>query len=380
MNRKAFISLVLAATVVLGAHPSYAASGGRISSGGFRSSSPSRSIQSRPYTSGGYSRPYTSGGYSRPYTSPKISPSVTRYNNPYTTNRRVRVPVTRRDTYVETPRTNTNVIIVPDLTPPITYVNPSQVQMPKPYSPPVSGGGVNPAQVATPSGSPNFLLIFIVIAGTILLGYYLLKSSERNSDPFYKSQGTGGGVISRSDKSVKIVRLRVALLASAKDIKDDLEMMVEKGDTSNEEGLATILQNTTLALLRHPNEVVYASGEIYQGNMADAEQIYNRISMEERSKISEELISNVSGNRKVEHYKDNDCNEYILVSLLVAIESPFSLKSTDSAPNLSDNLIALGAIAPEGLQALEIIWQPEGDKEVLSKEELLSLYPNLVSI
>lgn len=374
MNRKAFISLVLAATVVMGAHPSYAASGGRISSGGFRSSSPSRSIQSRPYTS---------GGYSRPYTSPRISPSVTRYNNPYTTNRRVRVPVTRRETYVETPRTNTNVIIIPDLTPPITYVNPPQVQVPKPYVPPVSGGGVNPTQVATPLGSLDFLLGLIAIAGvagTILLGYYLFKSSERNSDPFYESQGTGGSAISRSDKSVKVVRLRVALLASAKDIKDNLEMMVEEGDTSNEEGLATILQNTTLALLRHLNEVVYASGEIYQGNMADAEQTYNRLSMEERSKISEELLGNVSGDRKVEHYKNNNCNEYILVSLLVAIESPFSLKSTDSASNLSDNLIALGAIPPEGLQALEIIWQPEGDKEVLSKDELLSLYPNLVSI
>jgi uncharacterized membrane protein len=102
--------------------------------------------------------------------------------------------------------------------------------------------------------------------------------------------------------------------------------------------------------------------------------------MEERSKASEEVLTNVSGNiseRKVESRRDVKENEYILVSMLVASNRKLDLKLSDSHESLNANLVTLGSVSPEDLVALEVIWQPEDEFDVLSKDELLSLYPDL---
>ena len=45
--------------------------------------------------------------------------------------------------------------------------------------------------------------------------------------------------------------------------------------------------------------------------------------------------------------------------------------------NLQLNLRNLGSISSTDLIALEVIWQPDGQGEVLSAEELVTAYPNL---
>lgn len=215
--------------------------------------------------------------------------------------------------------------------------------------------------------------------------YVLTKDRLRDKDG--NAEGYSGypagyyGSIKQN--KVNVAKVRVALLASAKDLQSDLERLAQSGDTDSEEGLTTILQETTLALMRHPDLIAYGSGAIYQGKEGEMESLYGRLSMEERSKVSEEVLSNVGGKvSKSTHSGKTPAtsNEYILVSLLVATDSPLNVEAVSSIDGLRKSLVALGSILPEHLMALEIIWQPEGDNEVLTKEELLSLYPDLVSM
>jgi len=329
----------LAAAMLLTASPAYAASAGRIGGSSFRSS-PSYSRPSRP-SSSGYSRP-SSPSYSRRNPSPSYSYSAPSYNPPS--------------------RSSTNIIIVPDLTPNVAPVIP--------YS--------SPSQVTAVSqqpANPAFFFTLLISMGVFAIAVILLCGGwEDFVGPWLNTQ-------KEKLKKLTVVRQRVALLASAKDIQSDLIRMAERGNTGSSYGLAKILQETTLALLRHPDKVVYAWSDSHTVSPGGAESLFNKFSMEDRSRASDETLSNVDGrllskSKEKAHEKTQD-NEYILVNVLVATNENLNLKPSDSQENLKSNLLALGSISAEDLVALEIIWQPEDEYDVLSKEELLTLYPDL---
>ena len=185
----------------------------------------------------------------------------------------------------------------------------------------------------------------------------------------------------RPDGPVAIAQLQVGLLATARDLQQDLRGLAASADTSSNAGLQRVLQDTTLALLRHPDQWVYASVEVGQVPFAAAESTFNRLSMTERSKLSREVTSNVGG-QKLEDRPGlagnaDAVSDYIAVTLLVASRSRLTLKPLKADEDLRESLRLLGSLSSTELVALEVIWQPEGAGEVLSTEELLTAYPNL---
>lgn len=200
----------------------------------------------------------------------------------------------------------------------------------------------------------------------------------------------GGGMAApnlpseRPDGPVTVVQLQLGLLASARSVQEDLRRYARTADTSSSSGLQQVLQDATLALLRRPDQWVYANAESGQVPFNAAEATFNRLSMQERSKLSGELTSNVDGRRLAEDTVaasgtgDADAtSEYIAVTLLVASRSKLPLKAVDSAEQLRDALGVLGAVPASALLALEVIWQPDGSGDVLSADELITAYPQL---
>ena len=129
---------------------------------------------------------------------------------------------------------------------------------------------------------------------------------------------------------------------------------------------------------------MYANCELGQVPFNTAEATFNRLSMQERSKLSSELTSNVDGRRMAEDATasaqsgDADAtSEYIAVTLLVASRNKIAIKGVDSADQLRTALSALGAVPASELLALEVIWQPDGAGDVLSADELITAYPQL---
>ena len=197
------------------------------------------------------------------------------------------------------------------------------------------------------------------------------------------ARGRGGDLAygGRTDGPVTIAQVQVGLLATARDLQTDLRRLASSADTSQAAGLQKALQETTLALLRHPDLWVYANSEVGQVPFTSAESTFNRLSMTERSKLDREITSNVAGQRLSAGdgaSGDSDASsDFIAITLLVASRNKLVLKGSDTADQLRQSLQQLGAVGVDDLIALEVIWQPEGVGEVLSTDALITAYPDL---
>jgi|UniRef100_UPI00404ACCBA uncharacterized membrane protein len=197
------------------------------------------------------------------------------------------------------------------------------------------------------------------------------------------ASGRGGDLAygGRTDGPVTIAQVQVGLLATARDLQTDLRRLASSADTSQAAGLQKALQETTLALLRHPDLWVYANSEVGQVPFASAESTFNRLSMTERSKLDREITSNVAGQRlnagDVASGDSDASSDFIAITLLVASRNKMMLKGSDTADQLRQSLQQLGAVGVDDLIALEVIWQPEGVGEVLSTDALITAYPDL---
>ena len=250
------------------------------------------------------------------------------------------------------------------------------------YSRGYGGGGI---------GFP-FLIPFFGFGGGGLFGFLILMAVVGLfANALRGGGGGGGGAIASGDRGpissyrpdgpVAIAQLQVGLLATARDLQQDLRGLAASADTSSNAGLQRVLQDTTLALLRHPDLWVYASAEVGQVPFAAAESTFNRLSMTERSKLSREVTSNVGGQKLDDRPgvagNADATSDYIAVTVLVASRSRLTLKPLKADEDLREALRLLGSVSSSDLLALEVIWQPEGAGEVLSTEELLTAYPNL---
>ena len=216
------------------------------------------------------------------------------------------------------------------------------------------------------------LLILMAIAG-------VLVNALRGAG---SAPGIGGAVATPAVPSkVNMIQLQVGLLAGAKALQDDLRTLAKSADTSSSTGLQRVLQESTLALLRQPDLWVYANAESGSVPFNSAEATFNRLSINERSKLDAEVTSNVGGQNlsgTTDVAGDADAtNEFIVVTLLVASTATAQLKGASTAEELRQSLRILGSTSSTDLIALEVIWQPEGRGDVLSAEELITAYPNL---
>ena len=182
-------------------------------------------------------------------------------------------------------------------------------------------------------------------------------------------------------RNVNMIQVQVGLLAGAKALQDDLRKLAQSSDTSSSIGLQRILQESTLALLRQPDLWVYANADSGSVPFSSAESTFNRLSMNERSKLDAELTSNVGGQTLSSNAgavgEADATNEFIVVTLLVASTATTQLKGASTGEELRQTLRILGSTSSSDLMALEVIWQPEGRGDVLSAEELITAYPNL---
>ncbi len=184
-------------------------------------------------------------------------------------------------------------------------------------------------------------------------------------------------------ETVNMVQMQIGLLASAKHLQSDLRRLASSANTATTSGLQTVLQETTLSLLRQPELWVYANLETGDVPFQAAESTFNRLSITERSKLTKELTSNVSGQvntaqaGRAQSGEADLTNEYIAVTVLVASKSKLSLSNSNTSEGLKNSLQKIGSISSTDLMALEVIWQPEALGDVLTAEELVTAYPNL---
>jgi uncharacterized membrane protein len=189
-----------------------------------------------------------------------------------------------------------------------------------------------------------------------------------------------------------VAKLQVGLLAEARSLQADLNRIGMSANTGSSAGLAQVLQESTLALLRHPEYWTYGSSVSNKARLESAEAQFNRLALSERSKFAEETFSNVNSQlRQAATNKALPSNgeplavsdlsagmaEYIVVTLLVATQGELKLPAINSSEDLRRALSQLGSVSSDRLMALEVLWTPQADTDTLSNDEVVAMYPDL---
>ncbi|NJL46171.1 MAG: DUF1517 domain-containing protein [Leptolyngbyaceae cyanobacterium SM2_3_12] len=218
------------------------------------------------------------------------------------------------------------------------------------------------------------LLIFISIANFLVRSFRDMNQGD-DSAP----------AASSSNPPVAVAKLQVGLLAEARTLQDDLNRMAATADTGSTQGLTQLLQETTLALLRHPDYWAYAASEDKQTRLLSAEQEFNRYTLSARSKFSQETLSNVNSQLTQAEAKGmlpgtdggSAPGEYILATVVVATQGKLDLPDIHSSDDLRRALSQIGAVSSENLLAVEVLWTPQQSGETLSADEMVAEYPEL---
>jgi len=228
------------------------------------------------------------------------------------------------------------------------------------------------------------ILIFIAIANFLVQSFRRVGSDSIDEVDY------------SSNPPVSVTRLQVGLLAEARALQAELNRIAETADTNSPEGRAEVLQEASLALLRHPEYCVYAGSATQQARLGSAEAQFNRLALAERSKFTEETLSNVNNQLKAATPKgalpaadqggelDNPTRlitegpgEYIVVTLLAATLGNFQLPAINNTDDLRQALRSFGAIPSERLLAIEVLWTPQAEGDTLTADDLLAEYADL---
>ncbi|MGK7941967.1 MAG: DUF1517 domain-containing protein [Crocosphaera sp.] len=232
-------------------------------------------------------------------------------------------------------------------------------------------------------GGKIFLgVIFAGISGIIIFAIVssMLKSALSGNNNDHHSTAYNK---ERDNNIVTISELQIALLALATDVQSGLTELSLRVDTSTEEGLKELLQESILILLRNSEYWTHHIHRSEKINIEQAESKFNRLSLEQRSKLSVETLSNIEGNikQKTVTSPDDESAMYIVVTLLVGTAHDKPLFQEIRTPDdLKEALNTLGSMPSDYLLKFELIWSPQTEKDSLTYDEFITEYTNMVQL
>ncbi len=261
------------------------------------------------------------------------------------------------------------------------------------YSAPRSGGYSSGYGGGYGGGGGFFFFpspwLFLGGGGGGLVSLLLLAAVGSYLFQTFRNAADGSGGAGTDNAAVSVAKIQVGLLADARSLQTELTDLALKANTGNSAGLAKLLQETTLTILRHPEYWVYAGSQAKQARLESAEAEFNRMILMERSKVSGETVSNVAGELKQrestaiavapggELDNQRDTGEYIVVTVVVGTEGKLDLPAINNASELRTALNVLGAVSRDRLLAVEVLWTPQASGESLNRDEMTADYPSL---
>lgn len=211
-------------------------------------------------------------------------------------------------------------------------------------------------------------VVVIIVIGVIALS--IIQGLRR--------AGSGGGAYG-SLPEAEVARLRLALLYSPS-LQRTLRRLAEKADTETTQGLADLVDEVCVVLLREQAAWRFGGYESWKGSLREAEGQFDRMMAEDRSKFVE-TFRKFEG--KVEAPGDytpkaEPDGRYLLVSILVAAHGtlpPVPLPLREAGAKAA--VMALSATTPVTTLAAYISWTPEAEGESLTEQDLLTGWPGL---
>ena len=226
-----------------------------------------------------------------------------------------------------------------------------------------------------------FLLIFFGVPSLLL--FLVLRKVFKAS---FSSSGKAERKIAqeRDNDRVTISLLQVALYSGSSNIQQDLSELSKSVDTSTDEGVIELMQESALILLRSDRDWTHVFADSFSLDIAKAEEEFDKLSLVERSKFSGESLSNVDGNIKTKQSRNDESEgvaAYVVVTLIVgtADDNPLFDKIHNST-ELKEALLRLSSMREDYLMKFELLWTPQQQGEYLTDEELLMEYTKIMPL
>lgn len=243
-------------------------------------------------------------------------------------------------------------------------------------------GSYNNGQASTDDSGLGWIvgLIFLGVSAAVIFGLvFLVVKAMRGSSG-------ASGTDELDNDIVTVSKIQVALLAVARDIQSELTDLSLEVDTDTPEGLLQLVQEASLALLRMPenwSHVLVDSQTVK--SREEAEALFQKSSIAERSKFSVETLTNVGGRvNKRDGFKpnpDEDPAAYIVVTLLVGTTHDRPLfDQVRTEAELTSALEQLASLPSDYLMAFELLWSPQESSDSLTYDELLTEYTEMVQL
>ncbi len=220
------------------------------------------------------------------------------------------------------------------------------------------------------------VLIFLAIAS------FIVRS--------FQNAGMGQDGSYTSSSKVAVAQVQVGLLANARELQPELNRLALTADTSSALGRATVLQEATLALMRHPEYWVYGATNSQKASLDAAEAKFNQLSLTERSKFIDETLTNVDSvltdesqqalGGKTEgaiQLQEGDAGEYIVATVIVGATGSLDLPTINDSDDLRQALQQVGSLGSDRLLAVEVLWTPQAEGDTLTSDDIMAYYPNL---
>ncbi|MCS6782989.1 MAG: DUF1517 domain-containing protein [Gloeomargarita sp. SKYBB_i_bin120] len=175
--------------------------------------------------------------------------------------------------------------------------------------------------------------------------------------------------------TVTVAQVQLALLAQARSLQQELNRLAQTARPDTPQGRVQLIQELTLALLRHPEYWSYGYASTEKAPLNQAESEFNRIALRVRAQVQKETL--VNGVFTPVTVDAEQPGEYILVTVLVATTRPVKLPVIHTLADVKNALTTLGSIGADDLLALEILWAPQAEGDTLTREELVTANPLL---
>ncbi|WP_034384638.1 DUF1517 domain-containing protein [Deinococcus sp. YIM 77859] len=247
----------------------------------------------------------------------------------------------------------------------------------------VGGGGFGPGYGY--SGGGGFGLIGLLVFGLVILT--VVGFMRRSLGSGGGGRGLAGmGSLSGTAQAVSVQ----LLLAEGDEVKRALQQIARSGDPDTNEGLARMLQEAALVLLRHPERWVYGNVERAQGPASSADSQVGAWATEARAAFTEQTTSNYQNrdpysgfSQRQDYTFQKDVGDlYLAVTIAVAAHALGNLPpaGVTTLPEVRAALMAISSVNPGDLIRAEVVWSPDVEGEFLSEEEAIQKYPKLTKL
>ena len=236
-----------------------------------------------------------------------------------------------------------------------------------------SGGGYSsyggPIFIGGGGGGGLFTIIFVIIIAMVIISAM---------QKMRKGGATGVGGVAGYGPQAQAVKVQI-LLAEGDEVKRAMQHIAQSGDTSSAQGLARMLNEAAINVLRHPDRWMYAYIDSATGNQGQMDGQVGAWAAEARSDFTEQTTSNY-GKYQQAAASFEQGGVYLAVTLMAASSSLPEISKEVTPQNVRQAVTTLAGLPGTGLVRIDVVWSPDQEGEFLTEDQALIKYPELTKL